>query len=83
MSKGDVFGNTGYGRRTLILGFVCFYSGSNGSYLIKSRTTAGFAETECHSAGGESIPSGCTGSGWTLIGVVNGNNSTVSKYSRI
>ncbi|CAB4009104.1 Hypothetical predicted protein, partial [Paramuricea clavata] len=50
--------------------------GTDGSYLIKSRTADGFAETECHSAGGESIPSGCTGSGWTLIGVVEGNNST-------
>ena len=82
MSKGNVFGNTGLGRRTLILGFVRFYSGTDGRYLIKSRTTVGFAETECHSSGGGSIPSGCTGSGWTLIGVVNGNNSNVSKYSR-
>jgi hypothetical protein len=61
--------------------FVHFYSGNStdGSYLIKSRTTIGFEETECHSAGGAYIGSGCTGSGWTLIGVVKGDNSTVSK----
>ena len=78
VSKGNVSGNIGYGRRTFILGFVRFYSedGPDGRYLIKSRTAVGFAETECHSAGGEFIPSGCTGSGWTFIGGVKGGNST-------
>jgi hypothetical protein len=62
-------------------GFVHVYRGNStdGRYLIKSRTTIGFEVTECHSAGGRYIKSGCTGSGWTLIGVLKGDNSTVSK----
>jgi hypothetical protein len=62
-------------------GFVHFYSGNStdGRYLIKSRTPIGFEITGCHSAGGAYIRSGCTGSGWTLIGAVKGDNSKVSK----
>jgi hypothetical protein len=63
------------GKRTFILGFVRSYSEDrpDGRYLIKSRTAVGFALTECHSAGGGFIPSGCTGRGWTFIGILNGD----------
>ena len=41
------------------------------SYFIKSRTSASFESTKCHSDQGGLIGAGCTGNGWTYIGVLN------------